>query len=35
VSGTFSAALAANVSVLAYIEHPAVLEIDQFKNVLV
>ncbi len=35
VTGTFSAALAANVSVIAYIEHPAVLEIDQFKNVLV
>jgi hypothetical protein len=35
VSGTFATALPSNVTVLAYIEHPAVLEIDQFKNVLV
>jgi hypothetical protein len=34
VSGTFAEALTANVNVIAYIEHPDVLEIDQFHNVV-
>jgi hypothetical protein len=35
VIGRFNTALAANVSVLAYIEQPSVLEIDKFNNVIV